>query len=1161
MKFFHFFSLFILFFNSFAKAEDCNAELSKYFSHSANQSKIKEYMRLKAEVAFHRTAHALFYDNAKGIDKNNTKFKESVIRAINKLDQKTKDDPAFKIARQSFEELPLSRRNFAEILPFVINILNSNMKLNEDERDTYNLDDNDLKIFHLLAVAEGNKATKINIKQRIETNDIRNILNFPFQINYILENGHNSDEFDSIKLRNRLSSSIKKANEIIQTLEISTKCKELCGIDYSNPMAHINLINLADHFMKVNAIDRIRLGNIYIETGKKNINRTDFTVNQGQSSTTSQRDKNIATPSAQKSINTPTASKNSGLQKKPIPKQPTEQPSDLTPNQGASITFLANKVLRNFSYFFSAEELINDPNLTRAIAYAIDAKNDKFYYNGKAYFLPSLEESNSHQTAVEIIAENTYFSSTFYNDKIADKNETRKYALSLSPEVQQHKSSLNTNQPNCSTNKDGTHNDEVETMLALALFEAKKESSSSQKKRSFVFNNNHCDSKTGRVIPATKEGFLTHLRGDWKNQSTIPPLTFSKEQKNLMEEAASLDENSYIYDGNLYYISGFSPPYFEHITGNKNASLQIMKAEKAGNKIAKSGNEVYQKGADKKWHRLSDSEIDSELKGKIIGEVDLNTLSPELKKSAVVALLSKKPTFIYNNIIYSSTRLEPEQDLAFKSTSIKPNTIIYGPRDDVKAKSSNENTIHEFHKKYGNKNCEFYTIVDKPAKEIKTFNNSGNLIWNHEVLTGKIKSDKRIQWVDKNNNKTNQITPAGIFTLGERKVSSNYGSYYEKTYEGNLIDLVPENGSSYGDSSSNPFAIHQIPPFLKSRRLPLFNNGNLLDNRETGGCINLPKEDMIYFQEKFHKPGCPFYVLPEEDHLTYEIDKGRKKLSIITKTPENICELTSTNGCSNDYLLSPIAAALKSIPSNPIQIQINHNIYSGINTTWYSVINFQNDYKFPLETFAASIEVNKEKIMSHYKITNEEFNELAKMAIGVMGIESEFGLHEKYILKEFPALNRSLWPDDVSEKTIRDYSPDGQDVVNLGKLVLNDSKDPANSRGPTQIKNVNRFLPPGVVIPEDELINPAKAGEATMHVLINLYAELKQMDRSNKLNVPIVYPNDGNREPNISEYLYYLYNGDKASLEKGTATPDLSIKIKKMKSYMSYIDVKQFEKN
>ena len=1082
----------------------CNEELKEYFSEPANAEKIKEFIRLKAQVAFNRAAFALFIDDARGTASEKTSFSQSVQRAISKLDKNTLYDPAFKRARESFEKEPLSRKNFAEILPFIKNILNKNLELNSEDRYIYALSDSDIKLFHLLAKVEGKNPTRDSIKQVFDKNDARSVLNFPRRIDNLLST-RNSDIFASKSLKDKISSSLSQMDKFLDSLEISGDCRISCEINVGHFNSHQKILELADYFLKANATDKVKWGDIWINVGKSQL------------------------PSKKP----PVVSKNTEF----ADEENTTPNYDLTYESKPTIDHLADKVLSRYAYFFTKEELIQDPELTKAIAFAIDSKMNKISYQGNAYWLPRNVDTDSNEVAIKILYKTGFFTD-FELRNVWDQQRVRLAAMNLEPEVKQIYDYLSTKQPNCSTNKDGTPNWDHQVMLALSIYQARMEFDQDRSKQSFVFNKKHCNAYIGTIIEPSKKGFLNFKRGAWKAPGKPSENILLEEQQKVMEEAVKKGEDAYIFQDNVYLVSGLKVPYQEIIPNEKAINLELMKASRNGADAALINNIAFKKNKNNDWIAMLPNQVDGTLKDLAKTEKDISSLDSSFKKSAAVALLSKKPSFIHNGTRYNSRTLNKESEERFIDPSVKI-TKELEERKKVK-ESDNEEVIHLFHQNYGNNNCDYYTIVDKPEKKLRVYSNNGDVVWEKNVLTGTVKSDKRQKWVVKNGNqkKTNNITPAGLFTLGDRKESANY---YQGMYEGNLIDIIPELGSYNGDIRANPFALHQIPQgqSYTARRESIIEGTDPEQRRMTGGCVNMKKPDMEEFIETFHQKGCPFYVIPEEDHIRFEIDAARKKLSMKTTSPNEFCKETSTNGCSNDYLFSPTATALAKSKPKPIKINYDKRIFDGVDTYWYKKL-VDDETDLPLKIFATSVESSKSEIMSNYNMTNDEYNELAKIAIGIMGVESEFGLHKKYLIKEMP--------DQV-------FGYNGQDVVDSAKELSNKPEDSSNSRGPTQIKKVHRFIPTGVDISEDDLVDPGIAGLATMHVLINMYNELKRMKDSGDLRAPVIFPGSSEGPTNIADYIYYLYNGDKASLQSGTATPDLNLKVQKMKKYMQYVSV------
>ena len=76
-----------------------------------------------------------------------------------------------------------------------------------------------------------------------------------------------------------------------------------------------------------------------------------------------------------------------------------------------------------------------------------------------------------------------------------------------------------------------------------------------------------------------------------------------------------------------------------------------------------------------------------------------------------------------------------------------------------------------------------------------------------------------------------------------------------------------------------------------------------------------------------------------------------------------------------------------------------------------------------------------------------------------------------------------------------------------------------------------------------------------MYVLADLLKELKGKKAAGKIDPEIKFPNSITGETNISDYIYYMYNGQHGQLTQGTATPSDSARIKRVKKYMSYFTI------
>jgi len=412
---------------------------------------------------------------------------------------------------------------------------------------------------------------------------------------------------------------------------------------------------------------------------------------------------------------------------------------------------------------------------------------------------------------------------------------------------------------------------------------------------------------------------------------------------------------------------------------------------------------------------------------------------------------------------------------------------------------SDSEIIRNYHREKPNPNCKYYGILDKKNALFKVYANSGEEVYSTEALVGSRSSDSRTRWteyrspVDKTASHT---TGAGIYTV----ISGDPKDEYNRTHFNN-------NVISFHDEKKNTsvFAIHQVPINLKERYLK-FGTDDPLDRRVTGGCANLKSED-IQRAMTFLGPQCKFYVLPEEPDNKFIIKDGLIKF-VSTK-------LVSTNSNLYNYSTSS---------TSPMEIEINITNKS-VNTLM-------------TQTFTKALEEEKKKIMEIYKISNEEYNELALVAFGILGNESNFGKSPRLFFKE-----------------------DNQHLVILAKILKGEDISVASntSRGPTQIK----FLPEEVLskhypeIDKSNLMNPRNAAIATMAFLAEAIRQIRHIARENKLDPDKLRIT----KENMMDYITYLYQGGRRSLTSDDptkqATPLSNEYYRNLQKNMSYIEIRQ----
>jgi hypothetical protein len=412
---------------------------------------------------------------------------------------------------------------------------------------------------------------------------------------------------------------------------------------------------------------------------------------------------------------------------------------------------------------------------------------------------------------------------------------------------------------------------------------------------------------------------------------------------------------------------------------------------------------------------------------------------------------------------------------------------------------SDSETIRNYHREKPNPDCNYYGILDKKNALFKIFANNGQEVYSTEALVGSRFSDSRTRWteyrspVDKTASHT---TGAGIYTV----IPGNPKDEYNRThFNNNLISFHDEK------KNTSVFAIHQVPNNLKERYLK-FGTSDPADRRVTGGCANLKSED-IKRAMTFLGPKCKFYVLPEEPDNKFIVKDGLIKF-VSTKQ-------VSTNSNLYNYSTSP---------TYPMDIKIN--------------ITNKNVNNLVTQTFTKALEDEKKKIMEIYKISNEEYNELALVAFGILGNESSFGKSPRLYFKE-----------------------EHQHLVILAKILKGEDVSVASntSRGPTQIK----FMPEDILkkhypeIDKANLMNPRNAAIATMAYLADAIRQIRRIAKENKLDPEKLRIT----KENMMDYITYLYQGRRGALtsddETKQATPLANEYYRNLQKNMSYIEIRQ----
>ena len=1126
--------------------EECKNSLKDLFKDSTNEKMIQKLLGLQGKLTLHRLAWATTYE-----DKNKRDFKLEVKinEILNKMDNQ---DPEFIEAKKQFEKNQLSRTALARIMPYIKNTLNAQNGIDDPIlREKFILQDSDVKLLAILAEKEV-KLDNGLFDHRLfsNQNSDNSILNFTKIIDSSMR-----DRPISLATQQRFKQQIiKLSGEIedqLKKMNISEACfsflTNACNLpQVSTDLLDKDTLELIQKFNKIDKQAGLKYGDFWLHVGGKKSDQIHQT----------------------KRTKTPPEIKDPPVYKKP------SGSFDIDPNQLEKeklyLEKLIDKILNNYPYFLTRDDLRADPELIFSLIDAIESKKTTFVYrdadgNLNEYKLPeNYNRSNYIEEGEEII-------NSFNSSSIAPMD--RKLNLPHVQMIDEKKRELRDLQklvPSFTETKDLELKEKLKKEFHYHLV-ACKYGKSPQDFFDFRGAIYQCDN--GKKLERTKDQLLAFKIGEKQKEETSPLDKFKAlpdEQKNIVFDSSINHEQSYIYNGNLYQIGNtlidkdeilkkktkLSPLSFDSKLQNINqlgadpqpvteSKAKVVKAIVEGESAVVIGPNIVNP-LTLEIYSFKDQEkiaLDFQTQNKI-PRTNLLGLDADKRKIWVSSILNAQPTFIYKGNTYNSLDAEKVVDPISRTPSGKTHYDSKAEIIDRINLLDDENLIIEFHKKFKTTEaCEFYTIVSKKDNRLTVYNKDGQSLFSKEILLGKERGDKRtIFYNDKYSNaqrKTNGKTAAGVFY--SYAFRDNKDNQYYENYNNNLLALVTEKGVFDGPLNKDKeyetvLAMHQIPIGYENRYSALKNN-NPEDNRISNGCLNLSQMDFEEYKKKFPNPGCPVYILPEElDANGNPISRMKIINDKISFTPVDSDSCPKNQICNNDYYYS--------IQSEDKIKEIEISIFNQEQTN--------NPF---IRDFTQTLTDNKKVVANELGLSNDEYNDLAELSYAIMGIESGFGTEKRYQIKEGALLKAPAGALQTSPSIgakllgfmMSTFSQDlGQSVVDAGKLV--EGNDSSNSRGLTQIKDVTLYTKKydfSKHITEDNLTDPKNAALATMIVLKEMSRELTSLQTNH---------NNVTRE-NKAQFLYYIYNGSTSQIRNGGASPELNVRAREIKEYLDQIHI------
>ena len=412
-----------------------------------------------------------------------------------------------------------------------------------------------------------------------------------------------------------------------------------------------------------------------------------------------------------------------------------------------------------------------------------------------------------------------------------------------------------------------------------------------------------------------------------------------------------------------------------------------------------------------------------------------------------------------------------------------------------------------------------YVVIDKKTQRLKLYRGD-EVDLDFEVLTGANDGDAQTvtNVIDYNKDgitteadkrggkyKTdwmagNRSTGAGVYTINQSAPTSE--NRYQNAPSFNLLN---ESGIQVGTS------IHGTPGF----RNKFFDDGNLENNSASNGCINGKCSDLQALYNMNLPTGTPVFILPEDEGNSFQQVDGKAVMRMSSKNRKDYLEYTDLRGDEQEGQGGNYSTSTLSY--KPIRAKLDKELFE---EKVYSAFDFNDDEEFNNTTqpFISALEKNKKDIMLAAQIPGDVYNQIAKMAFGIYGTESNFGdTHSaagnlgraatKYLDRE-----GSSSPDIVSKYDTYNVQGDNNSVgyTQIRWSQLNDKEKSA-------LKSFD-------ITSNKDFLNPEKSAIATATILGIRYNEQLTADQKKDVwkNLPSKWNNRSNYSSRVKSNSRYL---------------------------------------
>jgi hypothetical protein len=481
-------------------------------------------------------------------------------------------------------------------------------------------------------------------------------------------------------------------------------------------------------------------------------------------------------------------------------------------------------------------------------------------------------------------------------------------------------------------------------------------------------------------------------------------------------------------------------------------------------------------------------------------------------------------------------RLKEQNDLVDSPYATKKTTKLqpddYLPWDKVKQrteelnKKSNADLIIDWNKK--NKPANNYVIIDKTKGLLHIYSPEGNLLTSSAVDTGKNAGDAQTVTKYKDINNDGKITDADKVG-GKNKVdwsagnmSTGAGKYYisnidKKGYE-DLPILNMMNESQYKQYKKTGKVENVATSFHK---------GYIKDDesRVSNGCIRCNKSTLDNLSNMLSN-SSEVYILPDDKGNQFVVENGQLNFKTKAKVDYN----TYTDSKNKTQKGQGINSTTNTLKHIPIKVKLDAQKFRSEKFTYLDIDDekeLENVKKYTL-----ALQNNKQQIMKAAKINGDVYNEIAKMAFGIFGTESNYA-------------DTHSFEGNAARAAVKLFNPSGSSSPDYQtKYSLYGAKGDNRSVGLTQVRwkylntDEKAALKKLGIKTNEDFLDPKKAAIGTATILgIRYNQQLTEKDKKDiwknlpkKWNVRENYPD---RVKENSKYIQ-IYQKNTSFRDGGT---------------------------